>query len=690
VGYSNRNLSFKDREFSSIERSYRGARYGSEHRANFSLKTFLSFATLLGFGLLYRLDFLFPNHFVVDADEAIVGLMAKHITEGQAVPIFYYGQHYMGSLEPYLTSLVFRVFGVSSLTLKIVPLVFSLGLILLMFQLGKEIANRRVGWIAAIFTALPPVALTIWSAKARGGFIEILFIGAYALLLAVRWLKDRDFNYSGLCGLAMVLGFGWWTNNQVVFFGAPCAFVVLSKLLYYPFRSQIIRLAAAVQTLLYGLCFFILGGLPFWIYNLQNNFISFQMFRQAGGSDSLKHLQGTIDISIPILFGAKHLWESADIYPHASLIAYGGLIFGMFSFCLIYYREIFALLLLRIDPTRPVGIIPVFLLASFAAFICSSFGHLVQAPRYLLPTYVGFFLMFALVIDRIGIVIRGATIVLTLLLVSMHLASAYVGGRALPGEPIVYNWDRVAKDHKPLIEFLNSHNYRWIRTNYWIGYRLAFETKEQIRFLVFQEPHQTRIESYKIEGRAEGEDLMPLVLSTTQAPLVETALRALGYEFSRAEVSDYIIFHELRYTQKNLTTVPPSSFALHASQKDDVAELAADENTGTRWGSGEPQKPGMEFRIEFKEPQNIRGLQLDMSNWETDFPRGLKIEAELGNGERRMLLDSKDYLAALYYLNHNPVFSLMFSEVNAKQVIFTETESDPVFDWSIAELRVQN
>lgn len=40
-----------------------------------------------------------------------------------------------------------------------------------------------------------------------------------------------------------------------------------------------------------------------------------------------------------------------------------------------------------------------------------------------------------------------------------------------------------------------------IRTNYWIGYRLAFETEERVRFVVFQEPGQVRLPDYEEQGR---------------------------------------------------------------------------------------------------------------------------------------------------------------------------------------------
>jgi len=47
-----------------------------------------------------------------NADEAIVALMARHINQGN-IPVFFYGQAYMGSLDPMLVAIgLFALFKV--------------------------------------------------------------------------------------------------------------------------------------------------------------------------------------------------------------------------------------------------------------------------------------------------------------------------------------------------------------------------------------------------------------------------------------------------------------------------------------------------------------------------------------------------------------------------------------------------
>jgi hypothetical protein len=59
------------------------------------LLVFLAIATRLWAAARWSANF--------DSDEAIIGLMARHILRGQ-VPIYYYGQNYLGSLDALLAT----------------------------------------------------------------------------------------------------------------------------------------------------------------------------------------------------------------------------------------------------------------------------------------------------------------------------------------------------------------------------------------------------------------------------------------------------------------------------------------------------------------------------------------------------------------------------------------------------------
>src|SRR4029079_1186882 len=48
-----------------------------------------------------------------DSDQAIVGLMAKHLAEGRAFPLFFYGQHYMLGVQSWMAAPLFLIGGPS-------------------------------------------------------------------------------------------------------------------------------------------------------------------------------------------------------------------------------------------------------------------------------------------------------------------------------------------------------------------------------------------------------------------------------------------------------------------------------------------------------------------------------------------------------------------------------------------------
>lgn len=124
--------------------------------------------------LLTRLPQIFSENLFLDGDEAIVGLMAKHFSEGTELPFYFYGQTYGFSfLEVLPLSISFLVFGVSDLTLKLTMLLlWTVGVLLFYLTLKQFKSDNK--WLPLLVTlvlvAVP--AWAVWSMKARGGYIS--------------------------------------------------------------------------------------------------------------------------------------------------------------------------------------------------------------------------------------------------------------------------------------------------------------------------------------------------------------------------------------------------------------------------------------------------------------------------------------------------------------------------------------
>lgn len=654
-------------------------RFGAETRSQegvleqlWSERWLLALMLVLGFVIRWQL--MYRMQLSIDSDEAIVGLMAKHILEGRGIPVFYYGQHYMGSLEPLLVAAAFSIFGSSSLVLRAVPLAVSLLLIPLLYLLGREAGGRRAGLIAALLCALPPAPLVEWSSKPRGGFIEVVWISAWCLWLALRWTKNGVPRLWQSFFIGAVLGLGWWVNNQIIFTIATVG-IIWGVVILLSRESLLGRIRLGVTHALCGLTGFVAGGAPFWIYNVTNNFVSFSLFGPA--EKPIENGIGFIKNGLPIIIGAKRFWTTTEIWSGDCIVAsllYGWVI-GRIYRGFLGERRVWLVAMMPI----------LFILLTGVIFSLSSFGWLSMAPRYLLPLYPALFLLIAIGFSTVG---RLESILGIAAFIAFHLSSIVVGGWPLPGEPIVYGEDRVARNHAPLIEWLEKEKIEWVRTNYWIGYRLAFETDERVRFLVLGKPHETRIAEYEKLGHQVDQSQIAYVLTTHQGPVIEQSLRALSISYERAEVGSYVILYKIKNPFQQLVPLDRSMLRATASVNSEAAGKAIDGVLDTRWGSGRPQSPEMIFRISSEDKTPIRGVRLELGGWWSDYPRRLQIECQTPSGENHIVLSVENYDAAVSYYVGRGAIELPIMDESCYNVTLHQIGSDPFFDWSIAEVEL--
>jgi hypothetical protein len=137
-----------------------------------------------------RLPQLTSPHLLLDGDEAILGLMAKHLAEGRDVPIFFYGQVYgLSFFEAAAGAVAFRLAGVGDVQLKLAMLaIWLVGVIAMFAALARLVGPRRSLWASLVFVMLP--AWAVWSMKARGGYLTA-FAGTALLWYVLVSLRDR-------------------------------------------------------------------------------------------------------------------------------------------------------------------------------------------------------------------------------------------------------------------------------------------------------------------------------------------------------------------------------------------------------------------------------------------------------------------------------------------------------------------
>lgn len=173
-----------------------------------------------------------------DSDQAITGLMAKHLAELRAFPVFYYGQNYMLGVEAWLAAPVFLVAGVSATTLRLPLLAINIAIAVLLLR-GLVLETGLRPALAVVPTALFALAAPGVTARlldANGGNVEPLL---YVLLL---WMTR---NHPRWCGFILAIGF---LQREFLLYGlAALLFVEAAQRTLFT-RAGFIRRAVMLRT----------------------------------------------------------------------------------------------------------------------------------------------------------------------------------------------------------------------------------------------------------------------------------------------------------------------------------------------------------------------------------------------------------------------------------------------------------
>jgi hypothetical protein len=174
-----------------------------------------AFAAIAVATVAARLPFLLRADRFFDSDEAVEGLMARHVLLGE-FPGFLWGQRYKGVPEVYLSSVVFRVAGPSVVALKAVTLACFVVFLCLNFRLVERVCSRSIAWIATAFFIAGPPSLVLWTLSGSAEIVMTLLAGV-VLLTAVEWWRWSS--SSGALLLAgAALGFGLWIQQYILFY----------------------------------------------------------------------------------------------------------------------------------------------------------------------------------------------------------------------------------------------------------------------------------------------------------------------------------------------------------------------------------------------------------------------------------------------------------------------------------------
>lgn len=487
--------------------------------------------------LILRLTLWFAHLVPFNSDEAVLGLMAKHILLGER-PLFFYGSPYLGSLDAYLVSGMYRIFGQNVFSIRLTEILVYIAYVWSFFWLGKKfIRDTRFSWLPAAFAVIPPVLVTTYTAATVGGYGESILLGNFILGFGYDvTLGDRRDNAWYWAALGVVGGLGLWTLAMTGVYLLP---VVIWGLMRFRWKR--------VPFYALSLAFFILGSAPWWFGMIQTSGAPLAAWSRSFPEQVTigQRLLWLFVFALPAVIGFRFPWQAfwqpwyfTGPFIVVNTVCFwtlirkprGGGVFkaGVWKMIGGMGAVLLAVMILTYYGNDPTGryFIPLFVVLVFA---WSEFIILFWSKKK----------VWGIIFVILWFVINGGATLQA----------------ALAPELITTQFNAITRfdnsHDEELIQFLETQGEKFGYSNYWVSYRLSFLTDEQVIFSP-RVPYREDLEYNPGENRYPLYDELvnkqnSVAYITTQNPKLDDVLRdnfrRLGVTWQEKLIGPYNIFY---------------------------------------------------------------------------------------------------------------------------------------------------
>lgn len=521
-------------------------------------QTILTYLIPVLIAAVLKIWVIFSAKVPFNADEAIVALMARHINQGQ-IPIFFYGQSYMGSLDAILVAIGFRLFGEQVLVIRVLQSILYLATVFTSVLLAKKILKtNKAAFITGLLVSLPPVNVTLYTTVSLGGYGEMLLIGNLLLLGGlpiVEKIQNKTFEinylfYAGIFLWTLGAGFAFWVTGLSLVYTIPIIGTFIWSALNNEHKTEIWKSA------IFGLLGGLIGSLPWWFealiyrnFSIVSELVGGAIANANQGIWLLQPLSRLLNLFIfggSVIMGLRPPWNVK------------WLVLPVLPIILVFWLVVF-LYSLRIlnDKNKLSGlsIIAAIGLVLSIGFVLTPYGD-DPSGRYFLPLVLPMGILGAKALSDL---LEKRPILQTsvLLLILLFNIGGTVQAEKSSPTGITTQFDKVSQiDHdtmSDLIQFLKAENISRGYTNYWVSYPLAFLSQEDMIFLPRLPYHAdfrytSRDDRYSpYTSLVEGSDQVAYI--TTKHPELDNYLRdqftLMDLSWKEKIVGDYHVFYHL-------------------------------------------------------------------------------------------------------------------------------------------------
>lgn len=448
----------------------------------------------------------------LDSDQAIVGLMAKHLSEFTAFPLFFYGQHYMLGVQAWIAAPFFWLGGPTPVMLKLPLLLLNIGVALCVILTFRRVGVRpALGLVATLPLIMTTPIMSDALMRPLGAAIE-----PFAWVLGLWWLRRRPAWFGVVFCVACL-------HREFAVFAAPAAAVAMwRERTFWSIR---------------GLSYAALGFAAVWgVLDVLKR--SINLYGPAGGdfaADSLaKQSQQLM------------LWLSLDAYAgRVNHLVMRGLpdMFGGHAHPLNNYHGVFSNLT---GGSLVAGV------ALAAALVISVIGLITArrspastgSTREAFPLYLGVVgvsgilayglnggidttaipvIRYALFVLLIPVAIVGAFFIRETRAQLRHgvvvLMCLWAGLTTLDAARVVHEFRTTppANPHREMADHLVREGIRYGRAQYWDAYIITFLTRERV---LLASTGKVRISRYQSEVEAHAAEAVDLDRQPCDGPQV--------------------------------------------------------------------------------------------------------------------------------------------------------------------------
>lgn len=392
-------------------------------------------------GLGLRLWAVLLPQGALDADEAVVGLLAHGIAHG-TLPVFFPGQGYGGTQEEFLAAPLVAAFGLHAWTIRVVVVALWAASAVLVWRIGLRVLDETRAVLAAVLFWIWPAYFDWKSTRAHGFYGSELFLGLAVVLLVLRLHERVTRRDLALLGLA--LGCGLWSSPQVAIVALP-ALGWLAWTRRDTVRGAPLVLAAGV-----------VGGLPWLLGNLRHGWYSLHPGANEGPWTA--HLHNLVVSTLPEALGLRLAWSFEWL--GTAVVGYGvyALLAAGFAWQLVRRPPRLAPLLLV------VALFPVF-------YFVSPYTWLQSEPRYLTLVMPLFALLIAYALTTPARAAAALACALAFTAAAfVELDRHDVAAFRTEGVAVPANVD-------PVLATLRAHHLGYAFASYWVAWRVTFESQ---------------------------------------------------------------------------------------------------------------------------------------------------------------------------------------------------------------------